>query len=114
MSPLVELRSPVRQRSHRVSGLLAAVVLGVLALVAVNVTLFRDPTFIDTVRVDNPTDYVIHIELGTPESGSRLPLGAAVQSCTSDFHAVIDQGATWVVSLRTQGRPAGAVPPAPA
>jgi hypothetical protein len=109
MSPLVELRPPVQQRTYRVSGLLAAVVLGVLAIVAVSVVLFKDPTFIDTVRVDNPTGYAIHIELGTPESGSRMPLGEAVQGCVSDFHTVIDQGSTWVVSLRTQGRAAGQV-----
>src|SRR4051794_32420521 len=107
MSPLVDLRPTVQQRSSRVSGLLAAVVLGVAAIVAVNFTLFKDPTFVETIRVDNPTDYVIHIEVGTPESGSRLPLGAAVQNCVSDFHTVIDQGSTWVVSLRTQGRAAG-------
>jgi len=107
MSPLVEVRPSVQRRSSRVSGLLVAVVLGVAAIVAVNFTLFRDPTFVDTVRVDNPTGYVIHVELGTPESGSRLLLGPAVQSCVSDFHAVIEQGSTWVVSLRTQGRAAG-------
>jgi hypothetical protein len=107
MSPLVGVRPPVQRRNHQVSALIAVVAFAVGTMLLLNDVVFSDPSFVDTVRIDNPTDYNIHVEIGTPESGSRLPLGAVVQRCVTEFHTVLDQGDTWMVSLRTQGRDAG-------
>jgi hypothetical protein len=107
MSPLTELRPPAQRRSTRVSGLVALAVLTVAVMVLVNNVVFRDPSFVDIVRIDNQTDYSLQIGLRAPDSGARLPLGAARQHCVTEFHTVVDEGSTWVVVLRTQGRDAG-------
>ena len=113
MTPPVDIRPPAH-RPSRTSG--RATRLGVAALAVAGSALvlwlmaavvFRDPEFVDRVRIDNPTGFDIHVDISERDAPSRLPLGVAGQQCTTDFEDVIDPGSTWVMRFTTQGRDAG-------
>ncbi len=66
-----------------------------------------DPAFVPRVKVDNAGEYDIRVDIGTPSSASQVALGVASQRCTTSFEEVLDQGSTWVLRFRSQGRAAG-------
>jgi len=70
---------------------------------------FRDPAFVDRVRIDNRSGYDVHVDVAAGAGQSRLPLGVAAQQCTTAFDDVLDAGPTWVVRFTTQGRDGGAI-----
>ncbi len=112
MNPVVEVRPRdpfrVRERRRRV-----ARVVGMLAVAAFLFTvagrLFDDPERVARLRFDNPSEYDIHVAVTASPDGGLLPLGVAVQRCSTDFHEVIDVGPTWIVRFATQGEDAGAM-----
>jgi len=89
VTPPVEIRPPAH-RPSRASG--RATRLGVAALAVAGSALvlwlmaavvFRDPEFVDRVRIDNPTGFDIHVDISERDAPSRLPLGVAGQQCTT-------------------------------
>jgi len=113
VTPPVEIRPPAH-RPTRAS--VRATRIGVVAMVfaasafvlwLMVAVVFRDPGFVDRVRIDNPTGYDIHVDIAERDAQSRLPLGVAGQRCTTEFQDVIDPGPTWVVRFTAQGRDAG-------
>jgi len=70
---------------------------------------FDDPTHVDVVRIDNPTEYDINVAVRPIDSPGQLLVGRAVQRCTTPFHLVVDQGSTWVFRFGAQGRDGGEV-----
>ena len=113
MSPPVEVRPPASRPTRRseraarvglVVAIAAAAMLGLWIMVAV---VFRDPAFVERVRVDNPTGYDINVVV--TDARSTLPLGVAGQRCTTQFQDVLDPGATWIIRFSTQGRDGGEV-----
>ena len=111
--PPVEIRPPAHRPTRASKGAtrigVAAVVVAAAALMLwlMVAVVFRDPGFVDRVRVENASGYDIHVDIRERDAQSRLPLGVAGQHCASEFEDVIDPGSTWVVRFTTQGRDAG-------
>jgi hypothetical protein len=84
-----------------------------LALFAVATRFFDDSPRVERIRFDNPSEYDIHVAVSAPRHDGALRLGFAGQRCVTEFHEVIDQGPTWLVTFRAQGR-AVAMCPSPA
>lgn len=114
MTPPVEIRPaahrPTRRslRATQVGAVLAAVAVTSLVFLLV-VAAFRDPVFVDRVRIENPSGYDIRVDIADSDVGGRMLLGVAGQHCTTEFNDVIDPGSTWVVRFATQGRDGGAI-----
>jgi hypothetical protein len=89
----------------------AAVAAGavLLALVVVTNVAFDDPTFVDRLSFENPTDYAIRIEVAGEDGSTWMPLGVATQHCRTSFDLVIDQGSTWQIRFFSQAREGGQV-----
>lgn len=94
--------------STLVRSVAASGVLFLALLVFANVV-FHDPAVVERVSVENRSGYDIHIEVAGDDRGGSLPLGVALQHCTTAFDLVIDQGSTWRVSFRSQGVDAGQI-----
>jgi hypothetical protein len=115
MTPPVETRPPAQGPTHRTRQrvrtgqtiLAAALLVAVVGLLATAV--LDEPARVDQVRVDNPSEYDINVDVRPVDSPGRLLLGRAVQECTTPFHLVVDQGPTWVVRFSAQGVDGGEV-----
>lgn len=111
MNPTLETLPPARSRFRRLprtrlpaAVLLTAATAGVLVLL--NAVVFNDPESIDRIAFRNDSRYDIQISVSS-NGDDVLPVGAALQHCSTTFQHVIDQGATWHVRFRAQGRDGG-------
>ena len=115
MTPPVDLRPPANRptrlhpHAHHVGKTILVIAVAALTAWMLNTAVFDDPTFIKRVTIDNSSEYDIHVDVGDSNSPSRVPLGVAGQRCTTSFVEVIDQGPTWVLYFKTQGRDGGQV-----
>ncbi len=115
MSPRLEVRPPAhgpsaaQLRALRAGRVVAVVALGLATLLLMTVFVFDDPSFVPRVELDNPSEYDINVAVAPSTDGATMPLGVALQHCVTPYHAVIDQGATWVVRFSAQGHDAGFV-----
>ena len=111
MTPTVAILPPSRRRFRRVreSRLPAAVLLAAVTaavVILLNAVVFNDPAFVDHIAFQNDSSYDIHISVSN-NGADVLPIGAALQHCTTTFEQVIDQGSTWHIRFRAQGRDGG-------
>ena len=99
-----------RQRRLIVSRVRAAAAAGaaLLAVVVVTNIVFDDPAFVDRISLENRSDYDVGIEVAGDDE-RWLPLGVAIQRCTTSFDLVIDQGPNWRIQFQAQGTPGGRV-----
>jgi hypothetical protein len=75
-------------------------------VVLLSAVVFKDPDFVDHIAFQNDSSYDIHISVSN-NGVDVLPVGAALQHCTTTFEQVIDQGSTWHIRFRSQGRDGG-------
>lgn len=108
-SLLREAPAPASMVKHarRMGGfvLLAAsgAALGLLAIGAL-----AGPSFVDQVRVANPTEYAVHVRASNADA-SWLGLGVVGPGEERTFQHVIDQGDTWIFEFSYAGEVAGHV-----
>ena len=115
MTPPVETRPPAQGPTHRTlqrvraSRTMLAAVLLVAGMWLLGSFVLTDPARIDEIRIDNPSEYDINVDVRPVDAPGRLLLGRAVQECTTSFHLVVDQGSTWVIHFAAQGHDGGEV-----
>lgn len=61
------------------------------------------PDKIETLTVENPTDFPLDVEVSGVDGESWLGVGIVGARSTKEFTDVIDQGATWVFRFSGQG-----------
>jgi len=100
----ITVESPRRQR--REAGVLgvAAVAAGIVAVLVLVMRLDAGPHTIRMVTVTNDTPYDLTINVSGQAGGSTTPLGIVPARTTAQFPDVIDQGATWYLDVRSEGR----------
>ena len=87
---------------------LLAIVVGAMVAVAVaGPILLRGPTFIDEVKIVNPSDYDVHVEVSGGNGEGWLSVTTADRKATTVAVDVVDQGAVWVFRFSAQGRLGG-------
>ena len=59
--------------------------------------------------IENPSGYDLRVELSVDDGSGWMPLGVAIQRCTTVFDLVIDLGSTWHIRFHAQGREAGRI-----
>ena len=101
--PLVHRRPGTGQRL----GVVAAVVLALLALVALAAAM-RPPTFVDEVTVVNESPFDVHVEVRRP-GGPVLGLGTVPRDREIRYTSVLDQGDTWSFVFSSGGEDGGTV-----
>lgn len=69
--------------------------------------LLEGPSFVEELRVDNPTKYDITVEVTGAERSGWLGVGVAGRETTSTFKAIIDQGDVWIFRFVAQGEEGG-------
>jgi hypothetical protein len=74
-----------------------------LALAALAVDLLREPGRYGDVRVRNPSEYTIAIEVAAPHAASQ-PIGSIAPFAEATFYDILDPGPVWVLRLTAQGR----------
>lgn len=82
------------------AGLLLAAAL--LAIVLVT-RLLDEPSFVDALVVENPTQYDVRIQVTDSERSGWMSIGMARRAETSTFEQIIDQGEEWIFRFRAQG-----------
>ena len=105
-TPGRRLRPLINRAGARAAAAAGAVL--VALVVIVNVA-FDDPTFIDRISFENRSGYDIRIEVAGDDARDWMPLGVAMQHCTTAIELVIDQGPTWHIRFFAQGREGGQV-----
>ena len=100
------VQSPRRLRRDVSAVGIAAVVVGIVATLGVMTRIATGPRFVHAVTVTNDTPYDLTITLSGQAGGSTTPLGIAPARATAQFLDVIDQGSTWYVDVRSEGRDA--------
>jgi hypothetical protein len=69
--------------------------------------LLRGPRFVAGVTVDNPSPYAIDLQVTDSSRDGWMLLGVAAPQSTLTVNQVVDQGATWVFRVQSQGIDAG-------
>lgn len=81
--------------------------LAMAAVAAVGPLFLRGPSFIAEVKIVNPSEFDIHVEVGGGEGDGWLPVTTADSGATTAAVDVVDQGADWVFRFSAQGRQGG-------
>src|SRR5690242_7550229 len=108
MTPPVDIRPPARRptkgtRPRRPVGSVAlAAVLLVAGVWLLSVVVFDDPARVDQLKIDNPSEFDIGVDVRAADAPGRLLLGQAVQRCATAFHDLIDQGSRWTIHFSAQ------------
>lgn len=87
--------------------LLAILVLAMAAVATLGPLLLRGPTFIAEVKILNPSEYDIHVEVSGGQADGWLPVTTADSGATTMAVDVVDQGANWIFRFSAQGRHGG-------
>ena len=81
------------------------VVIGLVALLAA--TALRGPKFVSGVTIDNPSPYVVSVEVAPANSGEWTQLTAISPNTTTTVSQIVDQGGTWVFRVASAGADGG-------
>ena len=81
--------------------------LAMAAVATVGPHLLRGPTFIAEMKIVNPSEYDIHVDVRSGEGDGWLPVTTANSGATTAAVDVVDQGADWVFRFSAQGRHGG-------
>ena len=87
--------------------LLVILVLAMAAVAALGPLLLRGPTFIAEMKIVNPSEYDIHVEVSGGKGDGWLPVTTADRGETTVVFDLVDQGAEWVFRFSAQGRHGG-------
>jgi len=80
----------------------------VIAVVGLAVSAFLEgPRSVSRLTFENPTPYVIEVDVTGAERDGWTPLGALQPKSTTDVEDVIDQGPEWVFRVLAEGLPGG-------
>ena len=113
MGVMTPLPTPGRRQRRLISGARAGVVVAagavLVALSVIGNVVFDDPTFVDRISFENRSGYDIRIEVAGGDGRAWMPVGVAMQRCTTAVELVIDQGPTWHIRFHAQGREGGQV-----
>ena len=82
-----------------------AVVIGMVALLTA--AALRGPKFVSSVTIDNPSPYVMTVDVAPANSSEWTELSAIAPNTTTAVSQVIDQGRTWVFRVASAGADGG-------
>jgi hypothetical protein len=82
-----------------------AVAIGLVALLAA--TALRGPKFVSSVTVDNPSPYVVSVDVAPANSSEWTQLTAISPTTTTTVSQIVDQGGTWVFRVASAGADGG-------
>jgi hypothetical protein len=81
----------------------------VIALVAVlAAAALRGPKFVSSVTIDNPSPYVVSVDVAPANSSEWTQLSAISPGTTTSVSQIVDQGRTWVFRVASAGADGGA------
>lgn len=79
------------------------------ALLLLTLTACDRVSYVETLTIENPTDYDLLVNVRGNESSGVLGLGVVHKRATEERGQVIDMGPVWVYEFRYQGLDAGQV-----
>jgi hypothetical protein len=78
-----------------------AVVIGAIAVLAA--TAMRGPKFVSSVTIDNPSPYVVSVDVAPANNSEWTQLTAISPGTTTSVSQIVDQGQTWVFRVASAG-----------
>jgi hypothetical protein len=102
MSPTAALPSTATRRSRRLPfewWWLFVAALAIALFIPVASTLHTG-TFVDHVRIANPSKFDVEVDVTTAANDGWMGLGTAINRNTTVFDEVYDQGAIWIFRYR--------------
>jgi hypothetical protein len=82
-----------------------AVVIALVAVLAAGA--MRGPKFVSDVTIDNPSPYVVSVDVAPANSSEWTQLTAISPDTTTSVSQVVDQGGTWVFRVSSAGADGG-------
>jgi hypothetical protein len=107
MSPTLTHAPKAPPRKVNVVAIAAAALVAVSSLIAVS--LVRGEEFVDRVRVVNPSNLLIDVEVSDASRSGWLHMAIATPRGTTTTNEVIDQGDDWVFRFGAAGRNGGEI-----
>ena len=87
-------------------GVIAAAVIGVALFATLAFWVMRTtalPESVDTLTIENPTEFSVDVAVSDSAARTWLPLGVVPAGGERAFTGVFDQGDEWVFRFRSQG-----------
>jgi hypothetical protein len=78
-----------------------AVVIGLVAVLAA--AALRGPKFVSGVTINNPSPYVVTVDVAPANSSEWTELSAISPNTTTSVSQIVDQGRTWVFRVASAG-----------